>query len=191
MKNLSTLSKSIVMAVAITGVGAATIVASQAALTKGQVSEAVAAVQSKISLKQAIAIGNKTVKGDIISVEFDQNDYLAGANYEIKTIASNTEYEIKVDANTGKVTSTKQEKLDSEDIAEYNALKQAKTSLTQALQKAAQTINGTVIEAEFDMNNGMPVYETKVAKGNQVHRVIIDSMTGKVISNQLQAADDD
>ena len=50
MKNLSTFSKSIVMAVAIAGAGTATIATSQAATTNGKVSEAAAAVQSKISL---------------------------------------------------------------------------------------------------------------------------------------------
>ncbi|WP_201556991.1 PepSY domain-containing protein [Psychrobacter sp. 72-O-c] len=190
MKNLSTFSKSIVMAVAIAGAGTATIVASQAAITNGQVSEAVAAVQSKISLQQAIAIGNKTVKGDLVSVEFDQNDYSAGGKYEIKTVASNTEYEIKIDANTGKVLSAKQEQLDKEDMAEYNAMKRAKVSLNQAMQTAAQSINGKVIEAEFDVDNGKSVYEIKVAKGNQVHKVVIDSMTGKVMNSWLEASDD-
>lgn len=189
MKNLSTFSKSIVMAVAIAGAGTATIVASQAAITNGQVSEAVAALQSKISLQQAIAISNKTVKGDLVSIEFDQNDYSAGGKYEIKTIASNTEYDLKIDADTGKVLSTKQERLDVDDMAEYNAMKRAKVSLTQAMQTAAQSIKGKVIAAEFDMDNGTSVYEIKVAKGNQVHKVVIDSMTGKVISSRLDNDD--
>lgn len=189
MKNLSTFSKSIVMAVAIAGAGTATMVASQAATPKGQVSEAVAALQSKVSLQQAIAIGNKTVKGDLVSVEFDQNDYSAGGKYEIKTVASNTEYKIKIDADTGKVLSTKQERLDVDDMAEYKAMKRAKVSLTQAMQTAAQSLNGKVIEAEFDVDNGKSVYEIKVAKGNQVHKVMVDSMTGKVISSRLDNDD--
>lgn len=190
MKNLSTFSKSIVMAVAIAGAGTATIATSQAATTNGKVSEAAAAVQSKISLQQAIAIGNKTVKGDLVSVEFDQNDYSAGGKYEIKSIANNTEYEIKIDADTGKVLSAKQERLDKEDMAEYNAMKRAKVSLNQAIQTAAQNINGKVIEAEFDVDNGKSVYEIKVVKGNQVHKVIIDSMTGKVINSWLENTND-
>jgi uncharacterized membrane protein YkoI len=189
MKNLSTFSKSIVISVAIAAAGTATIVASQAAIINGQVSEAVAALQSKISLQQAIAIGNKTVKGDLVSVEFDQNDYSAGGTYEIKTIASNTEYDLKIDADTGKVLSAKQERLDVDDMAEYNAMKRAKVSLTQAMRTAAQSIKGKVIAAEFDMDNGTSVYEIKVAKGNQLHKVIIDSMTGKVLSSRLDNDD--
>ena len=189
MKNLSTFSKSIVMAVAIAGAGTATVVASQAATTNTQMSEAQAAAQSKISLQQAITIGNKTVKGDIVSIEFDQNDYSTGGTYEIKTISSNTEYEIKIDADTGKVLSAEQERLDKKDMAEYNAMKRAKVSLNQAMQTAAQSIKGKVIEAEFDMDNGKSVYEVKVVKGNQVHKVYIDSMTGKIMSSRLDNDD--
>lgn len=118
MKNLSTFSKSIVMAVAIAGTGTATIVASQAATSNDKVSEAVAVVQSKISLQQAMA-SDKTIKGDLVNVQFDQNDYSAGGEYEIKSIANNMEYEIKIDADTGKVLSAKQKRLDKEDVAKY------------------------------------------------------------------------
>lgn len=189
MKNLSTFSKSIVMAVAIAGAGTATIVTSQAATTNDQVSEAQAAAQSKINLQQAIAIGNKTVKGELVSVEFDQNNDSANGTYEIKTIATNTEYVLKIDADTGKVISAKQNQLDKADMAEYKAMKRAKVSLNQAMQTAAQSLNGKVIAAEFDMDNGKSVYEIKVAKGNQVHKVVIDSMTGKVSSSRLDNDD--
>ena len=177
------------MAVAITGAGTATVVASQAATTNSQVSKSTAAVQSKVSLQQAIAIGNKTVKGDLVSVEFDQNDYSAGSVYKIKTIASNTEYDLNIDADTGKVLSAKQKQLDTEDMTEYNAMKRAKVSLNQAMQTAAQSLNGNAIAAEFDIENGKSIYEIKVVKGNQVHKVIIDSMTGKVMSSRLDSND--
>lgn len=64
-------------------------------------------------------------------------------------------------------------------------MKQAKVSLTQAMKKATQNVNGKIIEAEFDVDNGKSVYKIKVAKGNQIHKMVIDSMTGKVISNRL------
>ncbi len=179
MKTLSMFSKSIVMALGMAAVGGATISVVQAATPNIKVSEAVAAAQSKISLEQAIVIGQKTVKGDLVSVEFDQNGYSAGGKYKVKFIANSTEYKVRIDADTGKVLSTKQEKLDKDDIAEYKAMKQAKVSLAQAMKKATQNVNGKIIEAEFDVDNGRSVYEIKVAKGNQIHKVVIDSMTGE------------
>lgn len=188
MKNLSTFGKSMVMALGIAGLGTASMMTVQAS-TKSQSSEAMAAVQSKVSFEQALSIAQKTVKGDIVSAEFDQNDYSVGGKYEVKVIANNTEYEIDIDADSGKVLKTKQEKLDNKDIAEYKAMKQAKVNLNQAMQTAARSVGGTVFEAEFDNDDGQSVYEIKVAKGDQTHKVMIDAMTGKVISTRLDNDD--
>ena len=191
MKTLSMFSKSMVMALGILAASSATISVAQAATPNVKISEAVAAAQSKISLEQAIAIGQKTIKGDLVSAKFDQNGYSAGGKYDVKFIAHNTEYKLRVDADTGKVLSAKQEKLDKDDIAEYKAMKNSKVSLAQAMEKATQDVNGKVIEAGFDVDNGKSVYEIKVAKGNQIHKIVIDSMTGKVISSRLESSDDD
>lgn len=188
MKNLSILTKSMVMALGIAGLGTASMMSVQAS-TNSQSSEAMAAVQSKVSFEQALSIAQRTVKGDIVSAEFDQNDYSAGGKYEVKMIANNSEYEIDIDADSGKVLKTKQEKLDNKDIAEYKAMKQAKVSLNQAMQTAARSVGGTVFEAEFDNDDGQSVYEIKVAKGDQTHKVMIDAMTGKVISTRLDNDD--
>ena len=191
MKNLSTLSKSIIMVLSIAGVSTAAIAVGQSTTTRTEVSEAVAAAQSKISLEQAIVIAKKTIKGDVVSADFDQNDHSAGGNYEVKTIANNTEYKVKIDANSGKVLSNKQEKLDKEDIAEYNAMKKSKTSLNQAIQKANQSVKGKVIEAGFDMDFGKPTYKIEIIKATKVHKVVVDSMAGKIIRSQVEAADND
>ena len=58
------------------------------------------------------------------------------------------------------------------------------------MQKATQNVNGKVIKAGFDVDNGKSVYEIKVSKGDQIHKVIIDSMTGKVKSSRLDTSDD-
>ena len=191
MKTLSMFSKSMIMALGILAASSATISVAQATTPNVEISEAVAAAKSKISLEQAIAIGQKTIKGDLVSAKFDQNGYSAGGKYDVKFIAHNTEYKLRVDADTGKVLSAKQEKLDKDDIAEYKAMKNSKVSLAQAMEKATQNVNGKVIEAGFDVDNGKSVYEIKVAKGNQIHKVVIDSMTGKVISSRLESSDDD
>ena len=192
MNKLSMVSKSIVMALGVVAVGSATISVAQAATPNVKVSESVAAAQSKISLEQAIDIGNKTFKGDLVSVEFDQNGFSAGGKYDVKFIARNTdEYTLRIDADTGKVLSAKQGQLDTDDVAEYKAMKQAKVSLTQAMGKAIQNVNGKVIKAGFDVDNGKSVYEIKVAKGNEIHKIVIDSMTGKIISSRLESSADD
>ena len=192
MKSISTLSKLFLMILSVTGVSTAALAVIQptAANTNvnAKMTDAAAVVQSKISLQQAILIASKTVQGDVVSAEFEKNDHTAGGEYEVKFVGNGVEHEVNIDANTGKVLKTKQEKLDTDDMAEYSAMKQSKMTLTQAIQKATQTVNGRVLEAEFDVDNGKSIYEVKIANGTQVNKIAIDSMTGQVISNQVKAA---
>jgi len=186
MKKTSTLKKSLAVALSVATISMASVSASQAATS---MSEIAAASQSKVSLEQALTLANKAVKGDIISVDFDQEDRAENSHYDIKMIANNNEQEVRVNANTGKVTKDETERLDKEDLAEYNTMKQAKVSLSQAIKNANKTLKGTVLEAEFDMDFGKPVYKIEIGKGNQVHKVIVDSMTGKITSSQVDNDD--
>lgn len=186
MKKKSTLKKSLAVALSVATISMASVSASQAATS---MSEIAAASQSKISLEQALTLANKAVKGDIISADFDQEDRAENSHYDIKMIANNNEQEVRVNANTGKVTKDETERLDKEDLAEYNTMKQAKVSLSQAIKNANKTLKGTVLEAEFDMDFGKPVYKIEIGKGNQVHKVVVDSMTGKITSSQVDNDD--
>lgn len=186
MKKTSTLKKSLAVALSVATISMASVSASQAATS---MSEIAAASQSKISLEQALTLANKAVKGDIISADFDQEDRAENSHYDIKMIANNNEQEVRVNANTGKVTKDETERLDKDDLAEYNTMKQAKVSLSQAIKNANKTLKGTVLEAEFDMDFGKPVYKIEIGKGNQVHKVVVDSMTGKITSSQVDNDD--
>lgn len=197
MKNLSTLTKSAIIALTIAGVGA-TAIAAPSANTKAVTgsSEAVSAMQSKISLTQAIDIAKQNAKGDLISAEFDYDDDDDNGNgavtgeYEVEFVSNGTAYEVKIDANTGKVIETEKEKLDKEDMAEYRALMQAKVTLTSAMQKATQSVNGKVIGVEFELEKGQALYDIEVVKDNQIYDVSIDANTGKVLSSQVDMEDD-
>lgn len=191
MKKLSTLSKPLVMALSMASISVVTVAVSQAATTKAPSSEQQAASQSKIDLEQALLLANKAVKGDIVSVGYDQEDRTVNGNYEIKIITNNNEQEVKVHANTGKVTKEEVERLDKEDMAEYKSMKQAKLTLTQAISKANQTLKGTVLEAEFETDFGKPVYKVEIGKDNQVYKIVVDSTTGNIIRSQARAADSD
>lgn len=198
MKKLSKSSKAALIALGIAGLGVgagtAAVASGKISLPQTEVSDAVAAAQSKISLEQAIAIAQKTVKGDLLGAEFDyENDYgiHATSEYEVKFASGNNEIEVKIDANTGKVLKTEQEQMDEEDLAEYTAMKQAKVSLTQAMQIAQQKVNGKIIEAEFDLEQNKPVYEIEIAKGTQVQKIVIDASSGTIMTNQVDTLDRD
>jgi uncharacterized membrane protein YkoI len=191
MKKISTLRKPLLIAVSAISISVATVAVGQAATATAPINEVKAAAQSKITLEQALAIATKAVKGDVISADYDQEDRTVNGYYDIKIITNNSEHEVKVNANTGKVIKGDVERLDKEDLAEYTTMKQAKVSLNQAIKKANQTIKGTVLEAEFDMDFGKPVYKIEIGKGNQIHKVVIDSMNGNITRSQVSAADID
>lgn len=199
MKNLSTLTKSALIALTIAGVGATAIAAPAINNTNTATSssEALSALQSKISLTQAIDIAKQNVKGDLVSAAFDYDDDdkknkgTAKSKYEVEFVANGTSYEVKLDANTGKVLKTEEETLDKKDMAEYSAMKQAKVTLTSAMQKAAQSVNGKVIGIGFELEKGQALYDVEVVKDNQIYDVSIDANTGKVLSSQIDVEDDD
>ncbi|MGP9689721.1 PepSY domain-containing protein [Psychrobacter sp. AOP22-C1-C5] len=191
MKKISTLRKPLLIAVGAISISVATVAVGQAATATAPINEVKAAAQSKITLEQALAIATKAVKGDVISADYDQEDRTANGYYDIKIITNNSEHEVKVNANTGKVIKGDVERLDKEDLAEYNTMKQAKVSLNQAIKKANQTLKGTVLEADFDMDFGKPVYKIEIGKSNQIHKVVVDSMNGNITRSQVSAADID
>src|SRR5690606_5372217 len=175
MKKLSTLKKSLVIALSVASFSMASVSASQAATAMNEVT---AASQRKISLEQALALANKAVKGDIISADFDQEDRNANSHYDINLVTNHNEQEVSANANTGKVTKGDTERLAKEDLAEYKARKQAKGSLSQAINKANLTLKGKVREVECDMGFGKSVCRVGIGKCNQTHKVVVDSMTG-------------
>ena len=139
MKKLSILTKSVLIALSVLGIGTLAIASGQIPAVSGvKVSDAVAIATRKISLEQAIAIAQKNMAGDLVSAEFDQNDYMAGGEYEIKSVTNGVKHEVKVDASSSKILKTKQEKLDAEELAKHETMKQAKINLIQAMQQATQ-----------------------------------------------------
>ncbi|MGP4969678.1 PepSY domain-containing protein [Psychrobacter aquimaris] len=154
-------------------------------------SEVQAAKASKISLQQAINIAAKKSSGLLMSASFDHDDDKAqGGLYEMEFITSSRNYEIKVDATTGKVISTDVDRLDNDDMADYKALKQAKIDVKQAMKIAEKQTGGRVIEIEFkndrDYSDHASYYEANILKGNSIVWLNIDANTGSVFKNKFK-----
>ena len=133
-----------------------------------------------ISVDQAISIAQRGEHGVVKSVDFDEED----SEYEVELVSSDTKYEVKIDARSGKVIEKKQEKLSNNDVRKYAPLQSAKTSMTQAMQTTSSSLKGEVIEAEFDTENGQPVYEIKVNKNGEEHKAYVDVNTGKILKTE-------
>lgn len=180
MRNLLALSSAIVVIITII---------STPAMADEQIAQVMA--QSTIDIQRAITIGNNSLKGDIISIAFDQNDSSMSGIYDIEIIASNLKYEITIDANSGKMVAAEQDKLNAADMTAYNTMKRANISLVQAITNATKIVNGQVAAAEFDLNQGKAVYQIEIINQNKRHKMTIDAMSGNVINNRIETDDSD
>lgn len=137
-------------------------------------------VQNQISVTKAVDIAKSKAQGIVKSVDYDHDDY----EYEVELISNTMEYEFEIDSRTGEIIEFKKKKLSNNDVRKYNALRSAKISLTQAMQIANRSVSGQVTEAEFDTEDGTPVFEVKVINSGQKYKVYVDTTTGKVIKTK-------
>lgn len=94
--------------------------------------------------------------------------------YKVKMKKSNKKYELKFHARTGKLLEYEW-KLTAKSGSKYIGTEKAKEI---ALKKVG---GGHVMKVEFDMDDGIPVYEVEIIKGDYEYDVEIHAKTGKVL----------
>lgn len=165
--------------------------ATSTAKTAQASSEVRAAKAAKISLKQAINIASKHAKGTLVSAEFDDDDSKTkGGVFEIEFNSATHNYEIKVDALTGKVISKDIERLDSGDISDYQTQQKVKINIMSAISRAEKHTGGRVMEIEFkndhDYNAHPSYYEIEVLKGNQIIELNMAADSGNIFKTKVK-----
>ena len=164
-----------------------------AASAASNVDEVRAAQAAKISLKQAITIASKSASGILISADFDEDDSDAigkGGVYELEFSTDSVNYEIKVDANTGKIVKKETDRLDGDDINAYQVQKKAKTDIMKAINIAEKQTGGKILEIEFendrDYANHTAYYKVDLLKGNKIVSINVDANSGKTFANKFK-----
>ncbi|MGP5068261.1 hypothetical protein CXF58_12155 [Psychrobacter sp. Sarcosine-02u-2] len=164
-----------------------------AASAATNVDEIRAAQAAKISLKQAITIASKSASGILISADFDEDDSDAvgkGGVYELEFSTDSVNYEIKVDANTGKIVKKETDRLDGDDINAYQVQKKVKTDIMKAINIAEKQTGGKILEIEFendrDYANHTAYYKADLLKGNKIVSINVDANSGKTFANKFK-----
>jgi uncharacterized membrane protein YkoI len=164
-----------------------------AASAASNVDEVRAAQAAKISLKQAITIASKSASGILISADFDEDDSDAigkGGVYELEFSTDSVNYEIKVDANTGKIVKKETDRLDGDGINVYQVQKKAKTDIMKAINIAEKQTGGKILEIEFendrDYTNHTAYYKADLLKGNKIVSINVDANSGKTFANKFK-----
>ena len=164
-----------------------------AASAATNVDEVRAAQAAKISLKQAITIASKSASGILISADFDEDDSDAigkGGVYELEFSTDSVNYEVKVDANTGKIVKKETDRLDGDDINVYQVQKKAKIDIMKAINIAEKQTGGKILEIEFendrDYANHTAYYKADLLKGNKIVSINVDANSGKTFANKFK-----
>lgn len=146
--------------------------------------EMTAVLGAKTSIAQAIAAAEQQTGGRAMKVDIqkDNGAYL----YEVKTVSKDKVAEVFIDPTSGQVVRTEDEGLiakvfDREDQDEFAKLTGSSATLAAAIATAEQHTSGKAIEASFDNEDGTMRFEVEVAKDNAMHKVMIDSASGKVV----------
>ena len=131
---------------------------------------------------------------EFVNFQLDEYKDDNTAEYEGELVKDDTEYDITVDAVTGEVLESEQEKYDGR--YENNTSK-ANDSSEQYItrEKAKQIMKKEVLDAkivalEFDKNdddNEPATYEGELVKDNTEYDVTVDAITGEVLHVEKEA----
>lgn len=148
---------------------------------------------AQISSQQATNVAAKHIGGGTITdVDFKRN------YYEVDLVKSNGQkYEVKVNAQTGKVISSKQDGY-SRKYAQTNSVAQptqtqASKAITaqQAATIAANHVGGRAVDVDFERKSHGNFYDVEVVKNNgQKYDVRINAATGKIEYSKYDGYDD-
>lgn len=107
--------------------------------------------------------------------------------YKVKMTAGNKRYTLEYHARTGALI-----EYDWKITASSSAAESSKgyIGLAKAKQIALSKVSGaTVVKAEFDMDDGVPVYEVELVKGIYEYEYKIHAKTGKILEYEKDIND--
>lgn len=94
----------------------AAVLAATAYAAGGTGNDALAIVNAKVSLTEAVAVAEKHASGKAVRAEFEQSSQ--GEFYEIEVVSGSRVFDVKVDAVKGNVISSAEDKVDREHESE-------------------------------------------------------------------------
>lgn len=129
--------------------------------------------RSKLNAAQALVVATDKVGGQAVELEFDEDD--GRGYYEVKVYTSNKEYELKVDANSGRI-------VESEVDRERNKKSNVKVTLRQAILTAERETQAKTKKAELkNRGDRDSYYEIDTIRRDTDYEVKIDANSGRVL----------
>jgi uncharacterized membrane protein YkoI len=139
--------------------------------------------QTGYTLQEAIARAAKEAKEGLpVLAELEEED--GKAIYSIEFAQGSKIVEVNLDAKTGELVKKDTENEDKSEIA-----KACSFPLTKAIEIALQKIPGKAFEADAEISEGKGRIDVKILHEGKVRKVVIDGMTGEVVSVKSKKED--
>ncbi|WP_342513427.1 PepSY domain-containing protein [Sporosarcina sp. FSL K6-1522] len=150
------------------------------------------AAESKglLTIEEAKAIAVKSVGGKVTEIELDREK--SGAIYEVEVQSEGIEYDLDIDAKTGKVLRTDQDDRDGDDRDDDVVVPNGKPiTEVAAIAIANKQAKGIVTKVELDNEDGRVIYEIEMKDGTYEYDFDIDAVSGEVLKFEKDQDDDD
>ena len=148
-----------------------------------------------VTMEEAKAIAVKSVGGTVTGIELDRE--ASGDVYEVEVKSKGFEYDLDIDAKTGKVLRTDKDDNDDDDFdnddSDDKVIVADGKFITEkaAVKIAMKQAKGTVTEVKLDEEDGRVVYEIEIQDGKDDYDFDIDAISGKVLKFEKDSDDND
>ena len=138
-----------------------------------------------LTMEEAKAIAVKSVGGKVTEIELDREK--SGDIYEVEVKSKGVEYDLDIDAKTGKVLRTEKDDNDNDDFdnddSDDKVIVPDGKFITEkaAIKIAMKQAKGTVTEIELDEEDGRVIYEIEIEDGKYDYDFDIDAISGEVL----------
>jgi uncharacterized membrane protein YkoI len=114
---------------------------------------------------------------------------MSGYEYKIEGTSNDQEYELVLDAQTGKTVREHQEKLDADEAngvqkREDGIKKTGLKNIDDVTKIAEKQAKGTASQWDLSKDDGSTTWEVKVQQGHQSTEVTIDAYSGAVVNTE-------
>lgn len=142
-----------------------------------------------ISQEKAAELALKEVPDSVMTdldLDYENNSYV----YELELYKNGNEYEVTLDAKTGKVLKNHYHKEDWYQDWSGPQTSNSYISLEKARQAALDRVPGAVVkECKLDFDDGRAIYEGELRQGNLEYEFEIDAVTGAFLKWEMDYDD--
>lgn len=151
-----------------------------------------AETKERIGIQNAKKIALSKVSGKVREVELKHKKSVS--YYEVDIIKNNQEYDVYIEASTGKVLKVKLDdngRTKKEDVITTTTTSSSHDiTMEQAINIAEKHVNGTLIKVEKETEHGVLVYKVKLNTPEGQSEVYVQTTTGKIVKVKTKHSKD-